>query len=125
MAAAYPLPYVVSHGLKIVGPLLMEVPQDSILARYENRQWHFDGRRMSSFECNGRVMLHFQDSDEHASEAFGPFTHLSFPNGCCYADHRLFAELTGAAARWRHLRSRKDWQMFMIASAEESRTLLT
>jgi hypothetical protein len=116
----YSVPLALPGGIKIVGPLLMPLPQSSILARYEHRQWHIDGHRASSFECNGKVMLHFEDMEAPKSEAFGPFAHVSFPNGCCYADRSLFAELTATTARWRHLQSGKDWQAFFLVPLENA-----
>ena len=52
------------------------------------------------FECAQPAFVRFSDPDATAS--FGPFNHMRFEKGYCYADRILMAEMVVATERWRH-----------------------
>jgi hypothetical protein len=83
-----PAPY-----FRVEGPLLQQGPDHAVVARYFDYHWEIGSRFVSSYECVDPVLLHFEGPRGLVSAAYGPFQQLRFPNGSCYADGKLFAEL--------------------------------
>jgi hypothetical protein len=83
-----PAPY-----FRIEGPLLQQGPGRAVVARYFDYHWEFGTRFVSSYECVDPVLLHFEGPGGALSYVHGPFQQVRFPNGSCYTDGRLFAEL--------------------------------
>jgi hypothetical protein len=78
---------------RIEGPLLQQGPDRSVVGRYFDHHWEIGGRFVSSFECVQAVALHFEGVSGEVSRTHGPFQQVRFPNGSCYADRVLLAEL--------------------------------
>jgi hypothetical protein len=85
-----PAPY-----FRIEGPLLQQGSERALalVGRYADHYWEIDNRFVSSYECVESVLLHFEGPDGDTSRIYGPFQQVRFPNGSCYADRTLFAEL--------------------------------
>jgi len=112
-----PAPY-----FRIEGPLLQEGPDRTVVGRYADHHWELDGRYVSSFECAERVHLQFAGASGELSEAYGPFQQVRFPNGSCYADRVLMAELL-EDGHWIHRGSRTRWSTLLMRPAEGERSL--
>jgi len=78
---------------RIEGPLLQQGPERGVIARYFDHHWEIGSRFVSSFESVEPVMLHFEGAGGEISRTQGPFQQVRFPNGSCYADRVLLAEL--------------------------------
>jgi hypothetical protein len=116
-----PAPY-----FRIEGPLLQQGPDHTVVGRYFDHHWEMGGRFVSSYECVAAARLHFLGSDGEPSGIYGPFQQVRFPNGSCYADRALFAELDdGAAAvsgraasgQWVHRADLSRWPVLLIRPA--------
>lgn len=116
-ARGHPLILKARGGFRVVGPLLVQWPENEISARYARHCWHLDGHDASGFECNHYASLRFTDSRAGDSEVLGPFDHLNFSNGYCYADQILVAELITETERWRHCETGLRWQAIVISPA--------
>jgi hypothetical protein len=74
------------------------------------------------------VCLQFEGKGGQTSETFGPFQQVRFPNGSCYADRLLFAELLqehGAGrgvdeGEWLHRGRVERWPALLIRPAAEA-----
>lgn len=119
-----PAPY-----FRIEGPLLQQGPDNAVVARYFDYHWEIDNRFVSSYECADSVLLHFEGSGGAVSAVHGPFQHVRFPNGSCYADGRLFAELvsehgTGNSppdkgrGHWLHRAQLMRWPALVISPGQ-------
>jgi hypothetical protein len=106
-----PAPY-----FRIDGPLLQEGPDRTVVGRYSDHHWELDGRYVSSFECAEPVQLQFAHSRGDVSATFGPFQQVRFPNGSCYADRALLAELL-EDGHWLHRASRERWSSLVLSPA--------
>ena len=78
---------------RIEGPLLQQGPDKRVVGRYFDHHWEIGSRFVSSFESVEPVMLHFEGAGGEISQIQGPFQQVRFPNGSCYADRVLLAEL--------------------------------
>ena len=78
---------------RIEGPLLQQGPDNRVVGRYFDHHWEIGGRFVSSFECVAPAVLQFEGAGGEVSKAHGPFQQIRFPNGSCYADRVLLAEL--------------------------------
>ena len=111
-----PAPY-----FRVDGALLQQGPDRTVIGRYFDHHWEIGNRFVSSYECVDAVRLHFLGADGDASEAHGPFQHVRFPNGSCYADRSLFAELVlgqeDKAGHWVQRSSLARWQALVISPA--------
>jgi len=107
-----PAPFFTLDGL-----LLRQGPDGTVVGRYSDHHWEVNGRYVSSYECIGRSYVRFEDIAGNVSRNHGPFQHLRVPNGCCYADQILFAELLEEAGRWVHRVDRTRWSAIVISAA--------
>lgn len=96
---------------RIEGPLLQQGPDRRVVGRYYDHHWEFGGRFVSSFECVEPALLHFEGAAGELSRAHGPFQQIRFPNGSCYADRVLLAELVDdrVGSRAPHADGRGQW----------------
>lgn len=113
---------------RIEGSTLQQGPDRSVVGRYFDHHWEIGDRFVSSYECLNTVLLHFEGSDGASSRIYGPFQQLRFPNGSCYADRSLFAELVddrtsaGGApaspgAQWLHRADLTRWPVLVVSAA--------
>ena len=58
---------------RVVGPLLQQGPEGTVVGRYSDHHWEIGGRFVSSYECVDAVVLHFEGPDGEVSGGFGPF----------------------------------------------------
>lgn len=117
-----PAPY-----FRIEGPLLQRGPGRAVVGRYFDYHWEIGNRFVSSYECLDPVLLFFEGTDGAVSDSHGPFQQVRFPNGSCYADGKLFAELVtehaagsspphrGGAAHWVHRAQLTRWPTLVIS----------
>jgi hypothetical protein len=110
-----PAPY-----FRIEGPLLQEGPGHTVVGSYSDHHWELGGRYVSSFECAEPVQVQFAEGSGDRSEVYGPFQQVRFPNGSCYADRALLAELL-EDGHWIQRASQKRWQALLLIPAESSR----
>jgi hypothetical protein len=97
---------------RIEGPLLHQGPDRSVVGRYFDHHWEIRGRFVSSFECVEPAVVRFEGAGGETSGAHGPFQQVRFPNGSCYADRVLLAELVddrGGAVRDPHADGHGQW----------------
>ena len=118
---------------RVAGPLLQQGPEHTPVARYFDHHWEIGSRYVSSYECVDAVLLHFEGPAGATSAVHGPFQQVRFPNGSCYADRTLFAELVEhhsapqgpgaeraddvAHGRWLHLHDLTRWPVLVISPA--------
>lgn len=113
---------------RIEGTMLQQGPDRSVVGRYFDHHWEFGDRFVSSYECVDAVLLHFEGHGGESSRIYGPFQQLRFPNGSCYADRSLFAELvderrsTGrvpadAGPQWLHRADLTRWPVLVVSAA--------
>jgi hypothetical protein len=114
---------------RIEGPLLQNGADHRVVGRYFDHHWELGDRFVSSYECVESVCLHFVGPSGAASETFGPFQQVRFPNGSCYADRTLFAEfveeqaapgrraaeLEGHHGQWVHRATLTRWPVLVIS----------
>ena len=110
-----PAPY-----FRVEGPLLQQGPHHCVVGRYSDHHWELDGRYVSSFECAEPVQVRFASATGGASEVYGPFQQVRFPNGSCYADRQLLAELL-EDGQWIHRASQMRWPSLLMMPLEELR----
>lgn len=119
---------------RIDGPTLQQGPDRNVVGRYFDHHWEFGDRFVSSYECVDAVLLHFEGPGGESSRIYGPFQQLRFPNGSCYADRSLFAELVedrksaGGAApdsppQWLHRADLTRWPVLVVSAATPDVTL--
>jgi hypothetical protein len=108
-----PAPY-----FRIDGLLLREGPHGQVVGRYHDHHWEVSGRYVSSYQCSDRVCIRFEDREGKASTPYGPFREARFPNGCCYADQSLFAELVVDTGCWWHRSEGSRWPSLVISAAQ-------
>src|SRR5580658_9151167 len=120
---------------RIEGPLLQQGADHTVVGRYYDHHWELGERFVSSYECMDPVSLQFVGPDGAASETYGPFQHVRFPNGSCYADRALFAEfveegnsfgkqaadLHGGHGHWVHRGTVTRWPVLVIGPAADFR----
>jgi hypothetical protein len=112
---------------RIEGPLLQVGETGEVVGRYSDHYWEIAGRFVSSYECVQSVALHFERPDGEVSRPYGPFRQVRFPNGSCYADNALFAELVDergiaiaradTGLRWLHRGDLTCWSAIVIQPA--------
>jgi hypothetical protein len=100
---------------RVEGPLLQQGGDQSVVGRYFDHHWEIGNRYVSSYECVAAALLHFEDASGEASRSYGPFQQVRFPNGSCYADRLLFAELV--EERWLHRADLTRWSALVITPA--------
>ena len=119
---------------RIEGSTLQQGPDRSVVGRYFDHHWEIGNRFVSSYECVDAVLLHFEGPGGELSRMYGPFRQLRFPNGSCYADRSLFAELvdvdkSGGAApadrrpQWLHRADLTRWPVLVVSAATPDITL--
>ncbi len=117
---------------RVEGSSLCQGPDRAVIARYFDYHWEIGNRFVSSYECTDPVVLHFEGSDGAVSDVYGPFQQVRFPNGSCYADRRLFAELVGehggghgvpvkGGSQWLHRAMLTRWPTLVISPAGQMR----
>jgi hypothetical protein len=116
LAILGPAPY-----FRVDGALLQQGPDHTVVGRYFDHHWEIGNRFVSSYECVDAVRLHFLGADGDTSEVHGPFQHVRFPNGSCYADRSLFAELVlsreDKTGHWVQRSSLARWQALVLSPA--------
>ena len=100
---------------RVHGPMLLQGPDEDIVARYDQHHWQVGGRYVSSYECTDRTYLQFEDVQGHTSEPLGPFDRIHFPNGSCYADDAQLAQFIAESERWRDATTGARWSGILIA----------
>jgi hypothetical protein len=119
---------------RIEGTTLQQGPDRSVVGRYFDHHWEIGNRFVSSYECADAVLLHFEGQGGESSRVYGPFQQLRFPNGSCYADRSLFAELVddrrsgdGVPAdtrtQWLHRGDLTRWPVLVFTAATPDVTL--
>lgn len=109
-----PAPY-----FRVEGTLLQQGPDHAVVGHYADHHWELEGRFVSSFECADPVQLRFASASGGSSETFGPFQQVRFPNGSCYADRRLLAELL-EDGHWIHRASQTRWPALLMMPPERN-----
>jgi hypothetical protein len=119
-----PAPY-----FRVEGPLLQRGPDRDVVARYHDYHWEIGNRFVSSYESVDPVLVHFEGADGVISEIYGPFQQVRFPNGSCYADRTLFAELLsehggGSApasrqSQWLRRADLTRWRALVVSPAQQ------
>jgi hypothetical protein len=121
-----------SPFFRIEGPLLQQGPANAVVGRYFDHHWELGSRFVSSYECVEAVMLHFEGANGERSKAYGPFQQVRFPNGSCYADRVLFAELVvdaagsggaphaGGYGHWLHRAEHARWPVLALSPVQAS-----
>lgn len=112
-----PAPY-----FRMDGPLLTQGPDRNVVGRYRDHHWEIGGRFVSSYECVDAVLLSFEGPGGTSSESFGPFQQVRFPNGSCYADKTLFAELVEErggtnSQQWLYRSGLTRWPVLLLSPA--------
>lgn len=102
---------------RIDGLLLRQGPEGQVVGRYHDHHWEVHGSFASSYECTDRISVCFEDGGGRVTKRYGPFQQLLFPNGCCYADQSLFAELAVETQQWVHRVDRTKWRVIVIRPA--------
>ena len=109
---------------RIEGPLLQQGPDRNVVGRYSDHHWEIGGRFVSSYECVDAVLLHLEGPDGEPAKSFGPFQQVRFPNGSCYADKTLFAELVEEhggthkpPAQWVYRPDLTRWPVLVLSPA--------
>jgi hypothetical protein len=105
---------------RIDGLLLRQGPDGLVVGRYHDHHWEMDGKYVSSHECTDRICVRFEDRAGNVSKNYGPFDQLRFPNGCCYADRVLFAELVEETEQWLNRVERTTWPVITISPAGQA-----
>jgi hypothetical protein len=119
---------------RVEGTMLQQGPDRSVVGRYFDHHWEIGNRFVSSYESVDAVLLHFEGPGGESSRIYGPFQQLRFPNGSCYADRSLFAELVedgksggGAPAetrpQWLHRADLTRWPVLVVSAATTDITL--
>jgi len=119
---------------RIEGSMLQQGPDRSVVGRYYDHHWEIGNRFVSSYECGDAVLVHFEGPGGESSRIYGPFQQLRFPNGSCYADRSLFAELVdghksagdaseGARPQWLHRADLTRWPVLVVSAASPDVTL--
>jgi len=119
---------------RIEGPTLQQGPDRSVVGQYSDHHWEIGNRFVSSYECVEAVLLHFEGAGGESSRIYGPFQQLRFPNGSCYADRALFAELVDgrksadgapedARPQWLHRGDLTRWPVLIVSPATPDVTL--
>ena len=103
---------------RIDGLLLRQGPEGQVVGRYHDHHWEVHGSFASSYECTDRISVCFEDGGGRVTKRYGPFQQLLFPNGCCYADQSLFAELAEETEQWIHRADRSKWRVLVIRPAD-------
>ena len=103
---------------RIEGFHLHRGPHGEPIGRYRDHHWEIDGRYVSSYECFDRSCLRLEDRTGALSRVHGPFQQLRFPNGCCYVDDTLFAELSEDTEQWVCRADRTAWSSIVISPAD-------
>ena len=120
-------------SFRLEGPLLQHGGQRCVVGRYYDHHWEIGNRYVSSYECVEVALLHFEAASGEASRTYGPFQQVRFPNGSCYADRALFAELVeeGGAedaapasrrGHWLHRADLTRWSTLVISAASAALT---
>ncbi len=119
-----PAPY-----FRVEGTFLQRGPDRAVVGRYFDHHWEIGNRFVSSYECVEPVLLCFEGMDGALSDVHGPFQQVRFPDGSCYADGRLFAELViehgkgddgppdGSRGYWVHRAQLMRWPALVISAA--------
>src|SRR3569833_1135696 len=113
---------------RIEGSTLQQGPDRSVVGRYFDHHWEIGNRFVSSYECVDAVLVRFEGYRGGSSRTYGPFQQLRFPNGSCYADQSLFAELVdgrkgsdGVSAdtrsQWLHRADLTRWPELIVTAA--------
>lgn len=102
---------------RIEGPVLQQGPDHTVVGRYADHHWELDGRFVSSFECAEPVRVRFATREGGVSDHYGPFEQVRFPNGSCYADRMLLAELL-EDGQWIHRASGTRWPAMLLTPLE-------
>jgi hypothetical protein len=115
---------------RIEGAVLQQGRERIVVGRYSDHYWEIDDRFVSSYECMQSALLHFEGPDGDTSRVYGPFQHVRFPNGSCYADRTLFAELVdehgvasgraGPGSQWLHRGELIRWPALVIRPADQA-----
>jgi hypothetical protein len=110
---------------------LQQGPRREVVGRYFDHYWEIADRFVSSYESVQSVLLHFEGPDGETSRTYGPFQQVRFPNGSCYADNALLAELVderGVAigrgergSHWLHRADSSRWPAIVIRRLEVRR----
>jgi len=119
---------------RIEGSTLQQGPDRSVVGRYFDHHWEIGNRFVSSYEFMDAVLLHFEGPAGESSRVYGPFQQLRFPNGSCYADRSLFAELVedgksaggapaGGRPQWLHRADLTRWPVLVVSAATSDVTL--
>jgi len=115
---------------RIEGPLLQQGPDRSVVARYFDHHWEIGSRFVSSIESVEPVVLHFEGAGGEVSSILGPFQQVRFPNGSCYCDRVLLAELvdergghrgphTDGQGQWLQRTDLARWPVMVLRSAAD------
>ena len=114
---------------RVEGSLLQQGPERVVVARYFDYHWEIGNRFVSSYESVAPVLLHFEGVAGTRSDTFGPFQQVRFPNGSCYADRTLFAELVcdhgggssppiGARGEWLYRADMTRWRALIVSAVD-------
>ncbi|HVW70314.1 MAG TPA: hypothetical protein VHB68_15160 [Steroidobacteraceae bacterium] len=113
---------------RIEGPLLQQGVDRLVVGRYFDHHWEVGDRFVSSYESMGPVCLQFEGATGRVSQIYGPFHQVRFPNGSCYADRLLFAELVDeeghahaaglVRGQWVHRAELTRWSALLIRPVE-------
>jgi hypothetical protein len=88
-----------------------------IVGTYRQHQWDVQGQHFTSYDCNDRTAIHFEDVAGGSTEDFGPFGHFFVADGTMYAEGKLFAKFMEESQLWHCYVTDTYWPVMVIKPA--------
>jgi hypothetical protein len=84
------------------------------VAHYRDQEWQVGGERYFRLDCEARVTIHFEKSEQLKSRSFGPYGRFSAINGIAYTDHKVFAFVDRRVGDWFCYDDGRHWPVMVL-----------
>ena len=99
---------------RLEGETIRAVPGGEVLAEHKSHAWMVKGERYLRLDCSAPVYVQLFAKQGSSSARLGPFGHLSFVDGVCYADREVFAVADRVSHDWYHLGTERHWAAMVL-----------
>ena len=108
---------------RVSGNFIRQGPHGTISGTFRMHHWEVNARHFARYDCDGPVLVHFEDAEGGKTEDFGPFNRVYAQDGVMHVEKELFAKFLEETQMWHVFPIETYWPVMVIKSAaKEQRT---
>jgi hypothetical protein len=104
---------------RIAGNFIRQGPHGTIMGTFRLHHWEVNSHLFARYDCEGPVLVHFEDVHGGQTENFGPFSRLFAQDGVLHVGEKeLFAKFIEETQMWHVFPVETYWPVMVIEAGK-------